>query len=241
MNYSNIKKNSRVKNTLLGIVIVLVVLVIATTVIGIGSKGFEDWNTKNWFKEKPLDYNLDVSNVDDLVGVKFNQVEDWSVAIVADIENEAYYDLPCDKDVEKGIYIYSKVLSVPGYGNEFKFENGIYDVVVEINGEIYEVKNLTVMNDNEDDNDCNSFTIVLDEDDYTVEKKLLDSIFGDTKGYAFNISDKHVMYAFDEESGSEPIALEGAGLQLMSSNGEIETFEIISFEKVDDIPEVEAE
>ena len=38
-----------------------------------------------------------------MVGVKFNQVEDWSVAIVADIENEAYYDLPCDKDVKKGI------------------------------------------------------------------------------------------------------------------------------------------
>lgn len=44
-----------------------------------------------------------MSNVDDLVGVKFNQVEDWSVAVVIDIENEAYYDLPSDKDVEKGI------------------------------------------------------------------------------------------------------------------------------------------
>ena len=42
-----------------------------------------------------------MSNVDDLVGVKFNQVEGWSV--VVDIENEAYYDLPSDKDVKKGI------------------------------------------------------------------------------------------------------------------------------------------
>lgn len=218
MNYKNVNKKQ--KNKVVIIVSLILALVIAGGAIaGIGyatdwfknPDKIEDVPNIAGKKEVPTStYNLELDFLEDILGLNFTE-DKWSWHVSFDAEDNVIEE---GSEIEAETTYFGSILDVGTYGDNFIMpKDGIYTFTFKVNGEEYVVKDLELTQEY-----VEGFFFLKNS---TEE----DPIF-----FEFVIKNMVICDPLEQEGG------EGYTLQVYAVGFELETFEIVSFERTGDIP-----
>lgn len=214
--YQARKKESKAKNVVIAILAIILALGAVGAVVGIGSKGFTQWDTSRWFKQEYGSRKvMGITKLSELEGVKYAGADDWT-----------YVAEPFTVEIEDGdgnvtgtkdyFYGYISVLDV---NDLVEAEPGTYNITVDINGNEYEFKDIEIV----DVEDSEGMIFKLDHSD--VEGEEIDLLDGEGKGFHVFAS-YYAMFNFEED-----VAVEG-GMVAVISSSKVDTFELVKIEKV---------
>ena len=235
MNYDYVKPKK--KNTFVLIVcLILSLILVSGAVAGIGY-AFDWWNfVEEEVKELPRStYNVEATCIDDVLGVAITEedfafyMDEQSMYETALKDWEAGDKLEANKpDKPDYSFFYGNVLlNVEGFGADFEQpEAGLYNITVQINGEEFEFEEIVY--DVESESAFLMFT--SDFKGKLVEADILER---EEEGFVIAIAGNALL--------GDTAGMDDGVVALMfgyyNVEDDFETLEIVSFERVDDLPE----
>lgn len=210
------KKESKAKNVVIAILAIILALGAVGAVVGIGSKGFKEWDTSRWFKQEYGSRKvMGFTKLSDLEGVPYDVESDWTRVM-----EPVYYEKEGEdgkiERVEEPVNAYFSVLSM---GEYLEFEAGTYNITVNVNDKEYTYKDIEIV---ELEDSEGIFFLLYDGDELSDAEKIFN---GDAEGLAIEVI-HGVMFGIVE-------GCEGGGDSLIiASTDKITHFEFVKIEKV---------
>lgn len=217
--YSGTKQNKS-KSIVIIVIAVLVIIGAVGAVIGVGSNGFRNWNTKTWFKSHDGSrVVMDIKSLDDLVGVSYKSDSDWTFTEILDNEGKAI------ETAEEGAVMNWNYLSALCVGtNSFSYEAGDYDFTIKINGHVVKFENIAV-GPMEDSSGIALMVCNKDYESINIEDFKAASEVSEADFIQIGLWDAAVL------SVEEELEVPGASLIVVSGFDAVESFEILSINK----------
>ncbi len=218
--YSGTKQNKS-KSIVIIVIAVLVIIGAVGAVIGVGSNGFRNWNTKTWFKSHDGSrVVMDIKSLDDLVGVTYKSDSDWTLTEILDNEGNTI------ETAEEGAVMNWNYLSALCVGtNSFSYEAGDYDFTIKINGHVVKFENIAVSSVE----DSSTIAMMVCNKDYeSVNIEDLEAASEEVSEADFIQIGLFDAAVLGEE---EELQVPGASLIVVSGFDAVESFEILSINK----------
>lgn len=210
------KKESKAKNVVIAILAIILALGAVGAVVGIGSKGFKEWDTSRWFKQEYGSRKvMGFTKLSDLEGVPYDVESDWTRVM------EPCYSEDTDDqgNIVKNEYDFNVYFSVLSMGEFLKYEAGTYNITVNVNDKEYTFKDIEIaeLEDSE--------SVFFQLSHSSVEGEEID--LTEQVGKGFQIMAVHGVM-FGTEEGCEG----GGDTLLIFSTDKITHFEFVKIEKV---------
>ena len=235
MNYKNVTKKKKMNTALLVAVSLLVCVLAGGAIAGVGY-AFDWWNTKDVSTLPTSTYNVNVSSIDDILGVEIKEADfaymmDENTFYEQQLQSwEANGANPDQKPEAPEFFMnYGNViLNVDYFGQEFEAPaDGLYDITFKVNGEEYAVEDIAFELENEQ-----GFALMFTIDFETGKLSDANIMEGDINGFGLMLADSAMV--------SQEAALEGDAFSIMicyyDTESDFESFELVKFEKVADLP-----
>lgn len=212
------KKESKAKNVVIAILAIILALGAVGAVVGIGSKGFTQWDTSRWFKQEYGSRKvMGITKLSELEGIPYDVASDWTyVAEPLVYENEDGEGNVTEEKANFNVY-----MSVLNLNENIEFEAGTYNITVDVNGNEYEFKDIEI--ESLEDND--ELLIKLD---YNSEAEGEEINLFENQGKGFHVVIVHAgMFSYAEDS-----IVEHGDTLYIASTDKITHFEFVKIEKV---------